>query len=269
MNVIINESFSKRLRKLKLNVLTAGYGVIEKNWGGEVINTPYSRFYFILDGEFYIITEDGKKHFFKAGNAYLIPAGLSYRFGCEKEMKHVYFHLQLCSFDKIDLLGEIKNPISIAANLSYSPERLISLALSKDSLELFKAETEMRTALCKMLEENAVELEKNEYSPEIKSAIEYISQNLSVSLVITEISKAANLAPSTLTRRFRKETGMSVGDYIDKLIMFRAERALISTDASILEISEEFGFCDQFYFSRRFKEKYGSSPREYRKKTNI
>ena len=38
---------------------------------------------------------------------------------------------------------------------------------------------------------------------------------------------------------------------------------------SALEISERLGFCDQFYFSRRFKEKYGSSPREYRKKTNI
>jgi AraC-like DNA-binding protein len=120
-----------------------------------------------------------------------------------------------------------------------------------------------------MLTKNDIKLLENEYSPEIKSAIGYISNNLSVGLSISAIAKEISFAPSTLTRRFRKETGMSIGEYIDNLIMFRAERALISTDSSILEISEAFGFCDQFYFSRRFKEKYGASPREYRKKTNI
>ena len=27
----------------------------------------------------------------------------------------------------------------------------------------------------------------------------------------------------------------------------------------------DFGFCDQFYFSRRFKMKYGETPQKYRK----
>ena len=184
-------------------------------------------------------------------------------------MKHVYFHIQICAFDKIDLLGDISSPLSLPLDESYPFERLASLAVSESSMDIFKAETELRKTLCEMLASNNIELERNEYSPEIKSAIEYISENLSVELGINEISSVINLAPSTLTRRFRKETGLSVGEYIDKMIMFRAERALIASNASILEISEEFGFCDQFYFSRRFKEKYGISPREYRKKTNV
>ena len=38
-----------------------------------------------------------------------------------------------------------------------------------------------------------------------------------------------------------------------------------STDISILTLSRRLGFSDQFYFSRRFKEIFGKSPREYRK----
>jgi len=269
MIIKLNESFSKSAAKLKLNILTAGYGEIDEGWGGEVINTPYSRFYFVLEGEFFITTESGEKFYFKRGNAYLIPSGLSYRFGCDTKMKHVYFHIQLCASDKIDLLGEIPFPISLPQSSVYTADEIISLTLSQDSTDSFKMESELRKALCDMLAFNKISLEKNEYSPEIKNAISFIDNNLSIALDIPQIAKAVGFAKSTLTRRFRLETGMSVNEYIDKMIMFKAERALLSSDASILEISESFGFCDQFYFSRRFKEKYGTSPREYRKKTNI
>ena len=269
MDIKLNESFANNAKRLNLSILTAGYGEIDACWGGEVINTPYSRFYIILEGEFYIITDRGERYDFKAGNAYLIPSGCSYQFGCNGIMKHIYFHLQLCSFDKIDLLGEICSPISIPFKSFYANEELISLTLSDNFVDSFKMNTEICKTLCDMLTKNDIKLLENEYSPEIKSAIGYISNNLSVGLSISAIAKEISFAPSTLTRRFRKETGMSIGEYIDNLIMFRAERALISTDSSILEISEAFGFCDQFYFSRRFKEKYGTSPREYRKKTNI
>ena len=47
--------------------------------------------------------------------------------------------------------------------------------------------------------------------------------------------------------------------------MARCEELLCDTDLSLSEISERFGFCDQFYFSRRFKAKYGETPRDTRK----
>ena len=34
-------------------------------------------------------------------------------------------------------------------------------------------------------------------------------------------------------------------------------------------VSEKFGFCDQFYFARWFKDKFDMSPRDYRKSTLI
>ena len=49
-------------------------------------------------------------------------------------------------------------------------------------------------------------------------------------------------------------------------IFLAAERQLKQTKLSIAQISERFGFCDQFYFSRRFRARYGLSPQQYRKR---
>ena len=269
MKVKLNDSFSHDTGRLKLDILAAGYGELERGWRGEVVNTPYSRFYFVLDGEFYVTADDGKVHTFKSGHACLIPTGVSYSFRCDNTMKHAYFHIRLYAFDKIDLLGELGAPISIPISYPYTSEELAALSLSEEETDNFKLETELRRALCDMLTATGTRLTRNKCSHEMKSIIRYIGKNLSISLNISDIARTFGFSLSTLTRRFRREIGMSIGEYIDKLIMFEAERALVSTSASILEISESLGFCDQFYFSRRFKEKYGVSPREYRKRTNI
>jgi two-component system response regulator YesN len=47
--------------------------------------------------------------------------------------------------------------------------------------------------------------------------------------------------------------------------MQKAAELLTTTAASISQISEELGFDDVKYFSRKFKKQYGVSPASYRK----
>ena len=57
--------------------------------------------------------------------------------------------------------------------------------------------------------------------------------------------------------------------FVDKLNHSRLEKAsvlLVSSRTSILEISEELGFSSQGYFSQRFRERFGISPAQFRKK---
>ena len=145
----------------------------------------------------------------------------------------------------------------------------MDMVASQDVIGSLKARQEVYTSLCTLLAKYNITLKKNEYSPQIRCAIEYIEANLSLQLDINLIAEKTFTAASTLTRKFKQETGMTIGQYIDESIMFHAEQMLLSGKASILEISEKFGFCDQFYFARRFKEKFEMSPREYRKSTLI
>ena len=62
-----------------------------------------------------------------------------------------------------------------------------------------------------------------------------------------------------------KELGTTVNNYIDDLILTRAAQMIAEGQFSINAISNRFGFCDQFYFSRKFKAKFGITPSEYKR----
>ena len=119
--------------------------------------------------------------------------------------------------------------------------------------------------LLSLMDANGVELVSRKLSPCVTKAVAFIRQNLSVKLSNTQIAEYAGVSVSTLTKRFQRELSMSVHDYIENLVFSEAVRLIRQSDVSIGQISEKFGFCDQFYFSRRFKEKIGTAPRSYRR----
>ena len=265
-----NHILCENMNKVQLNVLTSGYAIFgqERNWKGIVTNPAFSRLYYILNGEFYIIGKDGTEFTLRAGNCYLLPAGYSFRYGCKDTLEHTYLHIKLCDFNEIDMLKQCPGPISYTFPQEQT-EYYRSLVSSQNLLGSLNAKQAVYASLYTLLERNGLRLEKNEYSLQVRKAIEYIETHLSLQLSLNEIAANTFTAPSTLTRNFKRETGMTIGQYIDESIMFQAGQMLRSGKASVLEISEKFGFCDQFYFARRFKEKFEMSPRDYRKSTLI
>lgn len=58
-------------------------------------------------------------------------------------------------------------------------------------------------------------------------------------------------------------TGMSVGNYIRKIRLDKAAELLRTTDMSISEVGYAVGIESPSYFTRTFKEQFGSSPSEF------
>ena len=106
------------------------------------------------------------------------------------------------------------------------------------------------------------------YSVMVQKAIDYIQLNLSDNLTISELCDKLYVSESTLRKNFKNEVGTTIGRYIDDLLFFTAQKLLQKSEWTIGQISESLGFCDQFYFSRRFKERYNITPLKYRKKGN-
>ena len=118
-----------------------------------------------------------------------------------------------------------------------------------------------------MIEAYKIGFDDNDrYTPLVQNAMKYIRSNLSIKLNISQVAENAFISVSTLTKAFKEQTGRTVGLYIDDLVMYSAQRKLLCTELPISEISEELGFCDQFYFSRYFKRRCGESPLRYRKR---
>jgi len=55
-------------------------------------------------------------------------------------------------------------------------------------------------------------------------------------------------------------------DYMDDQLIQAAQWKLLRTGDSVEKISTQLGYCDQFYFSRRFRQLSGESPLQFRKK---
>lgn len=68
-----------------------------------------------------------------------------------------------------------------------------------------------------------------------------------------------------LSTLIKKQLGMSFQDYVTKQRIDRAKILLLSTDLKIYEIAEQVGYEDVNYFSSRFKQHVGETPRQYQK----
>lgn len=260
----INTVLCEKANRIKLGLLCFGHAKVGKEWNGKIYNSIHSRLYYIVNGNAYIITANNDKIVFEPGYWYLIPSGCSFVYGCDTSMEHLYFHLKLHDVDGLDLLSKFPSPVRQKTNNDKS-DFFIGLLPSDNMLNSMKIHNEVYSVLISVLEKYDLNLKNKELSPCVTKAIRYIKQHLSVQLQVDDIAKHAYVSRSTLTKKFNKELSMSIIDYIYNSIMFEAGQLLSNSNISVLAVSEKFGFSDQFYFSKRFKAKFGMSPREYRK----
>lgn len=246
---------------IRLKLLYFGRATVDSAWNGTVASPVFSRLYYIVSGEAYI-TVNGERMPLTPHRWYLIPAGVSFEYECVREMDHLYYHIKLCDFAETDLLCTARRPL-ILENL---PLPISELTTVRDALRLRQQLLDM---VLSFLDAYDVDIRRALYSPCIMGALQYIHQHLSMQLTVAEIADYSSVSPSTLTKRFRTELMVSVSEYIDTLVMTKAEQRLRNGTESVAAISDALGFSDQFYFSKRFKQKFGVSPREYRNRKSL
>ncbi|MPM64788.1 HTH-type transcriptional activator RhaS [bioreactor metagenome] len=88
----------------------------------------------------------------------------------------------------------------------------------------------------------------------------------------TSLLKAAehfNFHPNYLSNLVKKEFGKNFKDLLIDIRMVEAGRMLRTTDKKINIIMEDVGYFNESYFYRQFRNKYNTTPFEYRKQNLI
>lgn len=93
--------------------------------------------------------------------------------------------------------------------------------------------------------------------------IDYIHANLHTRITVKDLSELTGLNPSYLSRLFKKETGLSITDYIRDLKIDAAKNMLLYSDFSPAQIASILAFSDQSYFTEVFRRLVGVSPKKY------
>lgn len=102
-------------------------------------------------------------------------------------------------------------------------------------------------------------------SPAIQSICYYIQQHLAESLSIGELAKRVGYTEYYFSHKFKKETGVSVNEYISNEKINKAKLLLSGTNERIQDISDSLAYSNRSYFYSCFQKKVGLSPTEYRK----
>jgi transcriptional regulator GlxA family with amidase domain len=102
----------------------------------------------------------------------------------------------------------------------------------------------------------------------IQLAQEYIESKLHEKLSVEDLSSKFAVGRRNFDRRFIKATGNTPGEYLQRVKIEAAKRALETTRKTINEVMRDVGYSDVKGFRTVFRKITGMSPLEYRGKYN-
>lgn len=98
----------------------------------------------------------------------------------------------------------------------------------------------------------------------IRRLDEYIQENLSENITLSDMAEVANLSTSYLRSLFKQSKGISLYQYVVRCRIARAKQLLKQQQLTIAEIADRVGFADQSHFTRHFKRHVGVTPKVFR-----
>lgn len=107
--------------------------------------------------------------------------------------------------------------------------------------------------------------QEEEFNPRMETIRRYLEENYTEPVRIEQLCKLSGLKEANLCRKFKKYTGLSVGDYLKQRRLSAAMLQLRTTSNKVVSICYECGFSDITFFNRTFRKAIGKTPSEYRK----
>lgn len=104
-------------------------------------------------------------------------------------------------------------------------------------------------------EENRIEI--------IKNAERILVSRLQDPPTIPELAKMAGINQQTLKQGFRQLYGLTINQYLNERRLEQAGLLIRGGKLSLGEVAHAVGYANGGYFSRRFKEKYGITPKQF------
>lgn len=157
--------------------------------------------------------------------------------------------------------------ISSSAHNVLSNESALS-EKSRTKLEnIFNNSLQIERALSDAIEQEGPVESENVMMTKFAQLVDdnLIDSNLDVSMLVREMG----MSRTVLYEKIKEATGLGINEYIQKRRLLLARKQLVESDLSIAEISDNLGYSSPKYFSVVFKNAFGVSPREFKKKITV
>lgn len=105
---------------------------------------------------------------------------------------------------------------------------------------------------------------KLNYSKTINDCCGYIFSHINTPLKLQDIAEHLEINAEYLSRKFKKEVGTPILDFIHQAKISEAKDLLLHTDMTLSVISARLGFSSQSQFTTIFKKETGLTPGQFR-----
>lgn len=96
-------------------------------------------------------------------------------------------------------------------------------------------------------------------------AVTLLREHMSTAPRLADVAQQLGITERRLTEIFRRRTGMTVFDYFVEMRLETARRLLEGGQMQVQLIADHVGYRNPGDFTRAFRNRYGVSPREYRR----
>ena len=188
-----------------------------------------------------------------------------YDYRCDSSMEQLYFHVNITQVNGMDLFYGCDQVYERAVFSQYL-ENVLALYTSSRLEDIFSLQGILWEELGHFIKmADLCEVQTKLYSRMVEQFFSLAQNPVSAGNRVRTLADRMHVSESTLAKRFRAETGMSPGLYLEQLVIQKACRLLIEEEESMAQIAEKLGFPDQFYFAKYFRRKMQMPPSVYRR----
>ncbi|MFC3804325.1 helix-turn-helix domain-containing protein [Cohnella sp. GCM10012308] len=98
----------------------------------------------------------------------------------------------------------------------------------------------------------------------VTQSVEYVRDHYAEPLTIGRLADMAATHRWRYTQLFKEETGQLPIDFLNTVRIDKAQELLLLTEDKLKEIAHAVGYSNEYYFNRKFKQKIGVTPGQYR-----
>ncbi len=202
---------------------------------------------------------------------YLLSPGTSY--STDNQEMTLYYYLitftaintaefpEYCSEELLPGRQElIVHPFTRVIRLA---EELLMNKNNADDVQFFKRQLKFQELLLLLFEHNYPSEQLPSPADSVEKTIQYMQENYTESITVKQLAELAGVTLWQYTPIFQKLTGQRPLDYLTELRINHSKRFLLESTKPLREIARLVGFSDEYYFSRRFRQKTGITPGQY------
>ena len=258
-----NEMLTTYVNQLSIEMFDHGYFRGDLSWNRFGVSSPFARLYYMVADAGWLDTENGRVDLLP-GRMYLIPAHTRVDLRTARRIEKFYFHFT-ASFSGFDLFEGVSRCLELPLPQELL-DRLLDSYRGVEAADILDFQAVVHETVARFVRAYLPDVgARMALSSKYRELHVYVGNHLRAGLDTAGVARALGLSENTCARAYRKDTGITLNQYIHAQLVQRAAKLLLLTPMTVREVADSLGFGDEFYFSRFFKREMEYSPREYRR----